>query len=300
MGLALKWRSPTVLFAIGVAVTLGLAAMVVLALLLTGDGKTVSDNAPLIAAVVALGGVGTAQLVSIGLDQRRTQHEALQTYLAKMSELLLDKKLHEKEANFDPARVTARLQTLAVLERLDAERKRTVLLFLREAQLINRNDRLDPTDGQVGKWRIALRKIALRKASASKVLFYAHYVGLRGADLSGANLSGTRLTSASGRDPVSLSGANLKDAKLSGAILSGADLSELHRATGVTNLELERQAISLQGATMTNGQKYEDWLKAKAARGESLNDEQKRHIKEYEDHLKSKGRGEDVENSGPS
>jgi hypothetical protein len=46
MGFALMWRSPAVLFAIGVAVTIGLAAMVVWALLLTGDAETVSDNAP--------------------------------------------------------------------------------------------------------------------------------------------------------------------------------------------------------------------------------------------------------------
>jgi hypothetical protein len=46
MGFALMWRSPAVVFAIGVAVTIGLAAMVVWALLLTGDAETVSDNAP--------------------------------------------------------------------------------------------------------------------------------------------------------------------------------------------------------------------------------------------------------------
>ena len=39
------------------------------------------------------------------------------------------------------------------------------------------------------------------------------------------------------------------------------------------NEQLERQAASLEGAIMPNGQKYEDWLK-------------------------SKGRGEDGENSG--
>ena len=50
---------------------------------------------------------------------------------------------------------------------------------------------------------------------------------------------------------------------------------------------------------MPDGQKYEEWLKTKAARGERLNDDQKRLLKEYEDHLKSKGRG-DEENSGPS
>jgi uncharacterized protein YjbI with pentapeptide repeats len=237
----LKWRNhPVTWAAIGVVVTIALAVGVVFALQRTGDAKAdakaVSDNAPLIAAVIALGGVFTAQMVSIALDQRRTQHEALQTYLAKMSELLLDKRLHEKKADYDPTRVTARLQTLAVLERLDAERKRTVLLFLREAQLINRYDRLDPTDGRAGKWRIAFRK-----APASNVLFYAHYVGLRNADLSGADLSGAQLTSALlGEHPVSLSSANLKDAKLSKAILRGADLSK----TDLRDADLRRADLS--------------------------------------------------------
>lgn len=265
MGFALNWRSPTGLFFIGVAVTIVLVAVVILALSLTGNpGTALSDDAPLIAAVAALGGVGTAQIVSIGLDQRRTQHEALQAYLAKMSELLLDKCLYEKEAEFDPVRVTSRLQTLAVLERLDAEGKRTVVRFLREAQLVNRGDRHETTNGRESH-------------------FYAHYVGLQDADLSGANLSDLRLISAKEKYPVSLRGANLKDAKLSAAILSGADLSEadlsgtdlsgidlsganLRGATGVTNLELERQAESLQDATMPDGRKYEDWVKDREGR----------------------------------
>jgi hypothetical protein len=42
------------------------------------------------------------------------------------------------------------------------------------------------------------------------------------------------------------------------ADLRGANLSE---ALGITNEELERQAASLEGATMINGQKYEEWRK---------------------------------------
>jgi hypothetical protein len=52
---------------------------------------------------------------------------------------------------------------------------------------------------------------------------------------------------------------------LSGATLTRADLSN---ATGITNDELEQQAKSLEGATMPNGQKYEDWLKEKEGSGE--------------------------------
>jgi hypothetical protein len=59
-----------------------------------------------------------------------------------------------------------------------------------------------------------------------------------------------------------LSGAYLYGANLSGADLLGADLSgaDLSYARGFTDEELEQQAASLKGATMPNGQKYEDWL----------------------------------------
>jgi uncharacterized protein YjbI with pentapeptide repeats len=215
--------------------------------------------------------------------ERRAQDEALQAYLDKMSELLIDKKLHEKSYDYDPERVTARAQTLAVLERLEdaPQHKRTVLLFLREARLINRYDHYNPKEEH-------------------EVLYYAHYVGLENADLSGADLEGARLISTNEKIPISLKGANLRGAKLSGAILRGAELREadlreadlseadlrpsklqeadLHKARlhntdphkadlsgadlsgadlrgvlGVTNEELERQAKFLAGATMIDG-----------------------------------------------
>ncbi len=78
--------------------------------------------------------------IALDAEERRAQDEALQAYLDKMSELLIDQKLHDKRNEYDAARVTARARTLAVLRRLDAGRKRTVLLFLREARLINRNE----------------------------------------------------------------------------------------------------------------------------------------------------------------
>jgi uncharacterized protein YjbI with pentapeptide repeats len=84
------------------------------------------------------------------------------------------------------------------------------------------------------------------------------YVVLRDANLSSTHLSDTDLSHAD------LSGADLR-----GADLRGANLSDVN---GKTAEELE-DARSLEGATMPDGQKYEDWLKS---------------------------RGEDGENSGPS
>jgi uncharacterized protein YjbI with pentapeptide repeats len=59
------------------------------------------------------------------------------------------------------------------------------------------------------------------------------------------------------RDPI----VALMDADLSGADLILADPTgaNLNDARGVTNEELEQQARSLEGVTMRNGQKYEDW-----------------------------------------
>jgi uncharacterized protein YjbI with pentapeptide repeats len=58
--------------------------------------------------------------------------------------------------------------------------------------------------------------------------------------------------------------ADLSEADLSGANLSGADLrsADLSFARGWT-VEQLTTAHSLEGATMPNGQKYEDWLKSK-------------------------------------
>jgi uncharacterized protein YjbI with pentapeptide repeats len=69
---------------------------------------------------------------------------------------------------------------------------------------------------------------------------------------------------------ANLSGANLNSAILQGADLCNAILSEafLSSAHGITNEELELKALSLDGATMPNFQKYEDWLKDKEGRKE--------------------------------
>src|SRR5215217_2515966 len=82
---------------------------------------------------------------------------------------------------------------------------------------------------------------------------------LKGADLSGADLRGALLVE-----------ANLRNASLSKAILSDASLfrADLSDAYGYTQKQLA-QAGSLEGATMPNGQKYEDWLKDREGRKEN-------------------------------
>src|SRR5215208_8106652 len=91
---------------------------------------------------------------------------------------------------------------------------------------------------------------------------------LSGADLSSADLSGAKqLLSGADLSGVHLSNADLKsavlpprglpDVDLSGADLRGAD------TLFITPKKLAQQAKSLEGATMPNGQKYEEWLKDK-------------------------------------
>jgi uncharacterized protein YjbI with pentapeptide repeats len=108
-------------------------------------------------------------------------------------------------------------------------------------------------------------------------LYSADLVGanLLAADLGGADLSFAVLRDADLR-VADLRVANLRDANLSGAdlsfaVLSGANLRHAHLsgAVGITNEELDQQAISLEGATMPNDQKYEDWLKDKEGRKET-------------------------------
>jgi uncharacterized protein YjbI with pentapeptide repeats len=91
---------------------------------------------------------------------------------------------------------------------------------------------------------------------------------LIGADLSDANLFGADLSDAN-LISANLSRADLSDANLFGANLENANLSG---AEGITNAELEQQAVSLVGADMPNGQNYEDWLKSELRKEDGKNE----------------------------
>jgi Pentapeptide repeats (8 copies) len=286
--------SPAALFAIGVVGTLVLALVVVIALLSTGDAQAVSHNAPLIAAVIALGGVGTAQMVSIALEDRRTYEAreledrrtleardleaqrageaALQNYFEQVGKLLIEQPLHVASTD-DHLSTVVRAQTLSVLEGLDPERKRILLLFLYESGLIDKDKPV--VSLSIANLREAnlggayLRRAYLRRAYLSRGdLFGANLIGadLFGAALFKANLGEANLSEANLRVAdligADLGGVYLRGANLSGADLSGADLSE---ASGWTERQW-RVTKSLEGATMPNGQKYEDWRKDKEGR----------------------------------
>jgi multisubunit Na+/H+ antiporter MnhF subunit len=151
----------------------------------------------LLPAVIAfVGTVGGAWFT-----RERARDAILQAYLDKMSELLIDRKIHEEYGRYAVTRVTARARILAVLSQLDGKRKRTVLLFLREARLINR------------KWHV-------REGQR----IYPCIIRLRNADLSDAHLRGLQLISTDQKKPASLEGVILRGADLRYADLEHADL----------------------------------------------------------------------------
>jgi len=96
-----------------------------------------------------------------------------------------------------------------------------------------------------------LRRVQLSRATLSAKLIEA--------DLSDANLFGANISEAS------LRGAELSNANLDGADLFGTTLKD---AKGISSEQLYQHAGSLEGATMPNGQEYEDWLKDREGRGE--------------------------------
>jgi hypothetical protein len=139
----------------------------------------------------------------LDVEHQRAQDEALQAYLDQMSKLLTDQGLRSRPHGLDDARVTARARTLATLRRLGGERKRSVLQFLYEAQLINRHER-ELTEEETKML-----------GPDGPTQFDDRIVGLSGADLTRADL--TYIT--------------WRNAALDGAFLDNADLrrAELKR-----------------------------------------------------------------------
>ncbi len=161
----------------------------------------------------------TAQ--EIALDSQR--EALLQTYLDRMSELLLDKHLRESKPK-DEVRSIARARTLTLLPQLDARRKGSLLQFLYESNLI----KVAP-----GENVLSLKEADL--TNANLVHINLHNISLRESNLSGAqmddtnlhnaDLSWANLSNATLRD-TNLGGVNFSRATLVGVVLSGNNLSK--------------------------------------------------------------------------
>jgi uncharacterized protein YjbI with pentapeptide repeats len=231
---------------------------------------------------------------------QRAQDEALGAYLDQMSDLIVDREMRKKPDDPDLRRL-AQARTLAILLGLDQDRKRRPLrliyelnLIMKEEPILNlKNAGLDTADlSEITLHNACLREVDLRRANLSGADLKGSDLGgadLRGANLSNANLSDTVLVGANllpydetqpaklnapslsnGTDPsdidtsndhlklTNLEGADLRNADLSGAYLTGAGVSE----------EQLVKCKSLQGATMPDGRKYEDWLEDKRGQRE--------------------------------
>ena len=286
-------RRKPVLWAAGIVVALAFAVVVICGYLFgwkwTGlvaaahyPNRTLWDwlDLLIVPVVLAIGGylfTRSESRATRAVAERRTEDEALQAYLDQMGQLLLDKAqpLRQSEEESEE-RTFARARTLTVLPRLDGVRKGSVLQFLSEAGLIAQDSPVIALGGAdlsgANLSGANLSGIWLREADLSR----AHLVGtlLPHADLSRANLSGADLRRAN------LTGAALKRTDLTGTDVRGARLTwtnlrfallsdaDLSNAQLITNEELAQQTKHLKGATMPNGQKYEDWLKDREGRGE--------------------------------
>jgi hypothetical protein len=182
-------------------------------------------------------------------DERR-QDDTLRAYLDQIGQLLLDKDRPLRQSTEgDEVQSLAQARTRTVLARLDGPRKAQVVQFLYESDLI------------------AADRPVLDHSGADLTDVDLSWANLSGVDLTEADLSGADLTEANLSGAI-LRGATLRGATLRGATLRGAilDNANLGQAWEWTEEQL-RAASSLEGATMPNGQKYEDWLKNKV-RGE--------------------------------
>jgi uncharacterized protein YjbI with pentapeptide repeats len=229
-------------------------------------GKTLYDWLQLliIPAVLAVGGYFFNFATSrtereIASDRQR--EDALQAYINNMSTLLVENDLRE-QVQLDRVRKIGRVRTLIVLPRLDGERKPSVLQFLYESGLIDKDRKIVDLDGAdfsgANLMYANLSKADLSRANLSKAnlsntnLIEAELssANMFRADLSNANLLGASLYRAN------LHLANLSDAILMGADLTGADLFGVDlRGANYTTEQLD-QAASLFQATVPDGTKH--------------------------------------------
>src|SRR5260221_1905756 len=148
---------------------------------------------PVALAVVAIWFNRVERRNEQAISSDNQQEGALQSYLDKMSDLLLKEGLRQSETNAE-VRNIARARTLTVLRKLDGKRKGSLLQFLYEAGLIDKDNCVIQLGGADLRG-IDLRGIKLRNSNLGNVDLSE--ADLRMADLSYAFLDDTNLSSAS-------------------------------------------------------------------------------------------------------
>jgi uncharacterized protein YjbI with pentapeptide repeats len=189
------------------------------------------------------------------LAKQRAQDEALQAYLNQMSQLMLDRKLLETEQS-DPVHTLAQARTVTILRRLNSDRNRDILQFLREAYQGDEIDTLHNSNLSEANLKGAnLDSFDLQRTDLSGANLrdaYLAFSDLSKAKLNGANLRGADLHGDTNLRHADLSGANLGGADLHGdtnlrhADLSGANLrsADLHGDTDLSNTNLSEANLS--------------------------------------------------------
>jgi uncharacterized protein YjbI with pentapeptide repeats len=196
------------------------------------------------------------------IEEQRAQDAALQAYLDQMSQLMLEGNLRDSEGSSE--RTLARARTRTVLGRLNSRRKGSVVQFLYEASLIDKEHPI-----------VSLSDVRLRGADLSGAtligagLFNADLIDadlsgganlsdadlretdLNEADLSNAILSGANLSGANLIDDADLSSAHLIDADLIGADLSGANLSGANLSSADLSGGANLSGAGLSGADLS-------------------------------------------------
>jgi hypothetical protein len=216
----------------------------------------------IVPAVIAAGGLWFNQQQrerELETADRRARDEALEAYLNQMGQLLLSDAWIKGEGE-DRIRALARAHTLTALARAGADLRGVAPERKRSiVRFLLETELLKNKQGLLSN--SDLGGANLFGLPMEDISLYLAY--LRDAVLAHSDLRNTDLQRAD------LTGADLREADLTEAVLDGANLNKAL----VADAQLDA-ARSLKGATMPNGQKYEVWLK-------------------------SKGRGENGENSGP-
>jgi hypothetical protein len=183
----------------------------------------------------------------IALDKQR--EDLLQTYLDRMSELLLEKNLRSSQPDAE-VRNVARVRTITILFQLDARRIGYVFAFLNESGLMTSK----PNEESI---------VSLSEANLEKINF--SQANLSRADLNGANLSGS----------------NLKWADFSLANLSAADLSRAYSYE--TNLwAANLRGANLRGANLITSSIEEANLEGADLKGARVSEEQLKKVRSLE------------------
>jgi uncharacterized protein YjbI with pentapeptide repeats len=144
----------------------------------------------------------------------RQQEAALQAYLDRMTELVLDENL--KKTQNEDFRNIARIRTLTTFRALDGRRKGVILLFLKESGLLELKNSVNLRGADIREVLLTssdLSHLNLSGATLNEALFWDN-------DLSGSNLSQAYFLDAD------LSRSNFSGANLSGAFLMGALLED--------------------------------------------------------------------------